>query len=201
MTFNLNQSECIPTGHAYQHQAFLPRASLPCQSELVQGLVAFFFCLSHIQTKAITTFKSCWEFIDGSRKIIFVYGGLLLLLHSFSLENEERKDTPQYIRIYGKVCSTEGKEAEILTVTEVGGICFLVIMSSISISRLRNYLKYYSFFTFHSSSQWFSQRLLGGYHICLWLWNTEAKIGKTTVALFSSPHLMRKSCPMWERPC
>lgn len=130
MTFNLSQSKCIPTGHhAYWHHALLPRASLPCQSELVQGLVAFFFCLSHIQTKAITTFKNCWEFIDGSRKIIFMYGGLLLLLYSFSLENEERKD-PTIYKIYGKVCSTEGKEAEIRTGTEVGGICFLAMMSS-----------------------------------------------------------------------
>lgn len=86
VTFNLSQSDCIPTDHAHWHHTFLPSSSLPCQIELVQSLVAFFFCLRHIQTKAITAFESCWEFIDGTRKIIFMNGGVLLLLESFSLE-------------------------------------------------------------------------------------------------------------------
>lgn len=86
VTFNLSQSDCTPKDHAHWHHAFPPNSSLPCQIELVQSLVAFFFCLSHIQTKAITAFESCWEFIDGTRKIIFLYSGVLLLLDSFNLE-------------------------------------------------------------------------------------------------------------------
>lgn len=69
-------------------------------------------------------------------------------------KSEERKESPtQYIRIHGKVCSTKEKEAEILTMTDVAGLCFLAIMSSISISRLRNYPKFCSFFIFQSSPQ------------------------------------------------
>ena len=63
-----------------------PRAALPCKGILVQTLIAFLFCLSHIQAEAVTAFKSCWELIDGTRKVIFLYGGVLLFRDSFSLQ-------------------------------------------------------------------------------------------------------------------
>lgn len=64
----------------------LPRAALPCKGILVQTLIAFFFCFSHIQAEAVTAFKSCWELIDGTRKVIFLDGGVLLFRDSFGLQ-------------------------------------------------------------------------------------------------------------------
>lgn len=81
-------------GHVHQCHSFPPRPSIPCQSELVQGPAALFLRLSHIQAKAVAAFESRWEFIDGARKVILMHGGVLLLLDSFSLGGEERKEPP-----------------------------------------------------------------------------------------------------------
>ena len=49
---------------------------LPGKSEVVQRSVAFFFCLSRIQAKAVAAFESGREFIDGAGKVILLHGGV-----------------------------------------------------------------------------------------------------------------------------
>lgn len=67
---------------------------LPGKSEVVQRSTAFFFCLSHIQAKAVTAFKSGWEFIDGAGKVILLHSGVLLFLYGIGLGAKERKESP-----------------------------------------------------------------------------------------------------------
>ena len=67
---------------------------LPGKSELVQRSVSFFFCLSHIQAKAVAAFESGREFIDGAGKVILLDSGVLLFLDNISLGAKERKESP-----------------------------------------------------------------------------------------------------------
>lgn len=55
------------------------------KSEVVQRSVAFFFCVSRIQAKAVAAFESGREFIDGAGKVILLHGGVLLFLDGISL--------------------------------------------------------------------------------------------------------------------
>ena len=157
VTFHSKYSECNTTCQVRGHHSFPPGASLPCESKLVQGSVAFFFCLSHIQAKATTAFEGCWEFIDRTGEIVLLRGCVLLLLDGFGLEEEKEERIPLPCKnIFGKIYSTrsiplkEKWKRQILRVTEIRGIDFLVTIQSLSITGQGNSLKYCSFFTFFS---------------------------------------------------
>lgn len=90
-----------------------PGASLPCESKLVQGSAAFFFCLGHVQAKATAAFEGCWELIDRTGEVVLMHGRVLLLLDGLSLEEEKEGRIPRPCKnILGKIYSTKGKMKE-----------------------------------------------------------------------------------------
>lgn len=73
-------------------------------------------------------------------------------------EHKKRKESLQHVRL------SIGKSA-ILRVIESGGICLLATVESISITELKNSLKYCSLSSFQSFPGEFPKRLSVDYHI------------------------------------